>query len=186
MAQRSSDRRICVAKIGAPHGLRGEVRLWSYTSDPQAVADYGVLESEDGTRRIEIEALRPAKDALIARLKGVGDRTAAEGLRNLELFMPRDRLPAIEEDDEFYYADLVGLNVVDTAGQPLGEIIAVHNFGAGDLLEIKLSAMRDTVLIPFTDATVPEIDIAAKRIVIAAELSSGSSAEDSPAEDADG
>ena len=91
--------RICVAQIGAAHGIRGEVRLWSFTEDPLAVADYGPLESEDGTRRFEIEALRPAKDHFVARLAGVADRDAAEKLTNIELYVPRDRLPPIEDDE---------------------------------------------------------------------------------------
>ncbi len=101
--------RIRVARIGAAHGVRGEVKLWSFTEDPMAVTSYGALETEDGTRRFEIESLRPAKDHLVARIAGVADRDAAEALRNLELFVPRERLPEIEEADTFYYADLVGL-----------------------------------------------------------------------------
>jgi 16S rRNA processing protein RimM len=159
-------RRICVARIGAPHGIRGEVKLWPFTTDPLAIAEYGVLEMADGAGVIEIQSMRPARDFLVARLKGITDRTAAEKLRNVELFVPRDRLPAIEEDDEFYYADLVGLAAVDRAGATLGTIVAVHNFGAGDLLELKLDTDRETLLIPFTEATVPELDVAGGRVVI--------------------
>ena len=109
--------RICVARIGAAHGVRGEVKLWSFTEVPTAVASYGPLETQDGTRRFEIEALRPAKDHFVARIAGIGDRDAAEKLRNLELFIPRARLPKIEEADTFYHADLIGLEAVTRDGE---------------------------------------------------------------------
>jgi 16S rRNA processing protein RimM len=158
--------RVCVAQIGAPHGVRGEVKLWPFTADPQSVRDYGPLETEDGAARFEIEALRAAKDHLVVRLKGVNDRNAAERLTNTKLFVPRERLPATEADDEFYHADLIGLAVVDTAGNALGSVAALHNFGAGDLVEIKPAQGGATVLLPFTEAAVPEVDIAGRRIVV--------------------
>ena len=136
--------KICVARIGAAHGVRGEVKLWSFTQDPMAVANYGPLETEDGARRFEIETLRAAKDHLVARLKGIGDRDAAEKLRNLDLFVPRDRLPPIEEDDTYYHADLIGLAAVTPEGVALGTVTAMHNFGAGDLIEIATSRRRRT------------------------------------------
>ena len=117
MTPRRAAQRICVAQIGAPHGVRGEVKLWSFTADPLAVKDYGTLESEDGAARFEIEAVRPAKDHLVARLRGVSDRDAAGRLTNLKLFVPRERLPEPEADDEFYHADLIGLAVVDADGR---------------------------------------------------------------------
>jgi 16S rRNA processing protein RimM len=158
--------RICVAQIGAAHGLRGEVRLRSFTEDPMAITAYGPLESEDGTRRFEIEAMRPAKDHFVARLKGVPDRDAAEKLTNLRLFVPRDRLPPIEDDETFYHADLVGLAAVTPEGAPLGKVTAILNFGAGDLVEIKPESGGEPLMVPFTDAAVPEIDIAQGRIVV--------------------
>ena len=158
--------RICVAQIGAPHGVRGEVKLWPYTADPQSVRAYGPLETEDGAARFEIETLRAAKDHLVVRLKGVNDRNAAERLTNTKLFVARDRLPATDADDEFYHADLVGLAVVDTDGHALGSIGAIHNFGAGDLVEVKPTQGASTVLLPFTEATVPVVDIAARKIVV--------------------
>ena len=158
--------RIRVARIGAAHGIRGEVKLWSFTEDPMAVAQYGPLETEDGARRFEIEAARPAKDFLVARLKGVGDRDAAEKLRNIDLFVPRDRLPPIEEADTFYHADLVGLSAVSEEGAALGIVSAIHNFGAGDLIEISHAAGGEPLLLPFTEATVPTIDLKAGRIVV--------------------
>ena len=129
--------RICVAQIGAPHGVRGEVKLWPFTAEPLAVADYGPLETEDGAARFEIEAMRAAKDHLVVRLKGVNDRDAAERLTNTKLFVARERLPATDADDEFYHADLIGLAVVDADGNALGSVAAIHNFGAGDLIEVK-------------------------------------------------
>ena len=158
--------RICVAQIGAPHGVRGEVKLWPFTAEPESVRDYGPLESEDGARRFEIETLRTAKDHLVVRLKGVNDRDAAERLTNTKLFVPRERLPATEADDEFYHADLVGLAVVDASGNGLGSVAAVHNFGAGDLIEVKPAQSNATVLLPFTEAAVPVVDIAGRRIVV--------------------
>ena len=158
--------RICVARIGAAHGVRGEVKLWSFTEEPMAVAQYGPLETEDGARRFEIEALRPAKDHLVARLKGIGDRDAAETLRNLELFIPRARLPKIEDADTYYHADLVGLSAVTKDGEELGTVSAVHNFGASDVIEIKPAAGGEPLLLPFTEAIVPTVDLKARRIVV--------------------
>ncbi len=146
--------------------MRGELKLWSFTEDPLAVANYGPLETEDGKRHFEIEALRPAKDFLVARLKGIDDRTAAETLRNLDLFMPRERLPPIKEADTFYHADLIGLAAVTEDGAALGTVAAVHNFGAGDLIEIALAAGGEPLLLPFTETIVPKIDLAAKQIVV--------------------
>jgi 16S rRNA processing protein RimM len=157
--------RICVAQIGAAHGLRGEVKLRSFTQDPKAVTSYGPLESEDGTRRFEIEALRPSKDHFVARLKGVGDRDAAEKLTNVRLYVPRDRLPPIADDETFYHADLIGLAAVTPDGAPLGTVTAIHNFGAGDVIEIKPDS-GEALLVPFTGTTVPEIDVAARRMVV--------------------
>ena len=158
--------RICVAQIGAAHGIRGEVRLRSFTGDPMAITSYGPLESEDGARRFEIEALRPSKDLFVARLVGVNDRNAAEQLTNLRLYVPRNRLPPVEDDETFYHADLIGLSAVTPEGAALGTVTAIHNFGAGDLIEIKPADGGEPLLVPFTDAAVPEIDIAAGRIII--------------------
>ena len=158
--------KIRVARIGAAHGIRGEVRLWSFTEDPEAVANYGPLETEDGKRRFEIESLRPGKDHLVARLKGIGDRNAAETLRNIDLFVPRDRLPPIEEPDTYYHADLVGLDVVTAAGVQVGTVHAVHNFGAGDIIEIMPVTHGAPVMLPFNEATVPRVDLDARQIVV--------------------
>ena len=146
--------------------MRGEVKLWSFTAEPLAVANYGPLETEDGKRRFEIETLRPAKDHLVARLKGIGDRDAAETLRNLDLFVARERLPPIEEADTFYHADLIGLAAVTEDDAALGTVAAVHNFGAGDLIEIALTAGGEPLLLPFTEAIVPKIDLAGRQITV--------------------
>ena len=164
MTERENDR-VCVAQIGAPHGVRGEVRLWPFTADPMALLEYGTLQSEDGARQFEIETLRPAKDHLVARLHGVGDRTAAERLKNLKLYVPRERLPP-PEAEEFYHIDLIGLPVFDTQGAQLGTVAAVHNFGAGDLLEVQPAAGGASVLLTFTETVVPLVDVAARRIVV--------------------
>jgi 16S rRNA processing protein RimM len=158
--------RIRVARIGAAHGIRGEVKLWSFTEDPLAVTQYGPLETEDGKRRFEIEAARQAKDFLVARLVGIADRIAAESLRNTDLYVSRERLPPIEEDDTFYHADLVGLAVVSEDGVALGTVAAIHNFGAGDLIEIAPAAGGEALLIVFNETTVPTVDLKAGRIVV--------------------
>lgn len=155
-----------VARIGAAHGVRGEVKLWSFTEDPLAVADYAPLETQDGRQQFEIENLRPAKDHLVARFKGVGDRNAAEMLRNIDLYVQRDRLPAINEDDTWYYADLVGLAAVSPDGEALGTVLAMHNFGAGDIIEIQPTEGSKTLLLPFTETVVPTVDVDAGRVVI--------------------
>ena len=156
--------RICLGQIGAPHGVRGEVRLRSFTSDPQAIAEYGSLQTEDG-RSVEIKSLRPAKDHFVATLAGIADRDAAERLTNVKLYVPRERLPQLQTGDEFYHADLVGLGAFDCAGKALGTVTAVHNFGAGDLIEVRAEDGK-TELIAFNESNVPTVDIGAGRIVI--------------------
>jgi 16S rRNA processing protein RimM len=158
--------RICVAQIGGAHGIRGEVKLKSFTADPMAVKDYGPLMSEDGSASFEIEALRPAKGHLVARLRGVSDRNAAERLAQLRLFVPRERLPP-PAADEFYHVDLIGLVAVTADGTEVGTVIAVHDFGAGDILELRPPAGGTAIMLPFTDAFVPVVDIAAGRITVA-------------------
>ena len=158
--------RICVAQIGGAHGLRGEVKLKSFTADPMAVTDYGPLTTEDGSATFEIEAVRAAKGHLIARFRGVGDRDTAERLTNVRLFAPRERLPSLASD-EFYHADLIGLAAVTADGGEVGTVVAVHYFGAGDILELQPQAGGTTIMVPFTAAFVPSVDIANGRIVVA-------------------
>lgn len=162
--ERGRDTRVCVAQIGAAHGLRGGVHLRSFTADPQAFATYGPLETEDGSRRLEIESLRPAKDGFTARFHGVTKREAAEALRNVNLYVDRGALPPAE-DGEFYHADLIGLSARSSAGDVLGEVVAIHNFGAGDIIELQLKE-SGTTLLAFDELTVPQIDIAGGWIVV--------------------
>jgi 16S rRNA processing protein RimM len=155
---------ICVARIGAAHGVRGAVRLWTFTEDPLAVKNYGPLATRDGARQFEVIEARQAKDHLVVMLKGVTTRNAAEALNGLELYVARDRLPAPDEG-EYYHADLIGLAAVTTTEAPLGRVIAIHNFGAGDIIEIA-PPHGATMLLPFTDAVVPTVDLVAGRVVI--------------------
>ena len=157
--------RICLGQIGAAHGTTGEVRLRSFTSEPNAIADYGPLETEDG-RVLTIESMRPAKDHFVARLSGIADRNAAERLTNERLYVPRERLPPPDDADEFYHADLIGLSVVDEKDEAFGTVVAVHNFGAGDLIEVRLNGVSKTELVPFNTTHVPTVDIAARKIVV--------------------
>jgi len=159
------DALVCLGQIGAPHGVRGEVRLRSFTAEPDAIAAYGPLQTEDG-RTIAIESLRPAKDHFVATLSGIHDRDAAAQLANEKLYVPRERLPQLDDPEEFYHSDLIGLAVVDRGGQRLGSVVAIHNFGAGDLIELKLDASNKTELLPFDDTNVPHVDIAGGKLVL--------------------
>ncbi|MCB1334573.1 MAG: ribosome maturation factor RimM [Roseivivax sp.] len=158
------DNRICVGALGGAFGVTGEVRLKSFTADPEAIVDYSPLTSEDGTREFTITMARPIKNGFAARLSGVETKEEADALRGVRLFAPRDRLPSLP-DDEFYHADLIGLEVVDTGGRILGRVTAVHNHGATDLLEVRVPSQSATVLLPFTRAAVPTVDLTAGRIV---------------------
>jgi 16S rRNA processing protein RimM len=155
---------ICIARIGAPHGVRGAVKLWTFTEDPLAVKAYGPLVTKDGTRQFEVTHAREAKGHLVATLKGVTSRDEAERLNGIELYIARKKLPATGED-EYYHADLIGLAAVTPANEPLGRVIAIHNFGAGDIIEIA-PPRGATMLLPFTNAVVPSVDLAGGRVVI--------------------
>lgn len=155
---------ICVARIGAAHGVRGAVKLWTFTEDPLAVKDYGPLTTKDGARQFEVTHAREAKDHLVATFKGVASREDAERLNGIELYIARDKLPATD-DDEYYHADLIGLAAVNAADEPIGRVLAIHNFGAGDIIEIA-PPQGPTLLLPFTNAVVPTIDLKAGRVVI--------------------
>ena len=155
---------VCVARIGAAHGVRGAVKLWTFTEDPFAVTRYGPLSTKDGARAFEVAHAREGKGHLVATLKGVTSRNEAERLNGLELYVARDKLPATDED-EYYHTDLIGLAAVTTADAPLGKVVAIHNFGAGDIIEIAPPSGA-TMLLPFTNAVVPTVDIAGGRVVI--------------------
>jgi 16S rRNA processing protein RimM len=155
---------ICIARIGAAHGVRGAVKLWTFTEDPLAVMSYGSLTTKDGSRLFEIATAREAKGHLVATLKGIATREDAERLNGVELYIAREKLPATVED-EYYHTDLIGLAAVDATDQPLGRVIAIHNFGAGDIIEIA-PPHGATMLLPFTNAVVPSVDLAGGRVVI--------------------
>ncbi|MEE2953308.1 MAG: ribosome maturation factor RimM [Pseudomonadota bacterium] len=148
---------VLLAVIGGAHGIRGECRVKSFTEDPKAFASYGPLYDKAG-QRYTVKAARPQKAMLLVRFAEVSDRTHAERLNGTELFVDRSVLPETEEEDEFYLDDLIGLFARQVSGEPIGEVVAVHNFGAGDILEIE-PASGQTVMIPFSEAAVPEIDI---------------------------
>src|ERR1700704_1112119 len=155
---------ICVARIGAAHGVRGAVKLWTFTEDPLAVKVYGPLVTKDGARQFEVTHAREAKGHLVATLKGIGTREEAERLNGIELYIARDKLPAPDEN-EYYHADLIGLAAVNAANEPAGRVLGIHNFGAGDIIEIA-PAHGATMLLPFTNAVVPSVDLAGGRVII--------------------
>lgn len=154
-----SAKRLLLGRIGAAHGVRGEVRIQSFTEDPLAIATYGPLSTNRPGLSITILTARTTTNVLVARLEGVADRSAAERLNGVELYVERALLPATEDDD-FYHADLIGLRALLADGTEVGEVIAVPNFGAGDLLEVRDSQSGDTFLFPFSKAVVPEVRVA--------------------------
>ena len=155
---------ICIARIGAAHGVRGAVKLWTFTEDPLAVRAYGPLLTKDGARSFEVASAREAKGHLVATLKGVGSREDAERLNGIELYVAREKLPETDQD-EYYHADLIGLAAVTPAKASLGRVVAIHNFGAGDIIEIA-PPHGPTMLLPFTNAVVPTVDLAGRSVVI--------------------
>jgi 16S rRNA processing protein RimM len=160
------DRLILLGVFGAPQGVRGAIRVKSLTRDPKAIGAYGPLTDGKRARVIAFDLLRPLKaDMLVARVKGVTTREAAAALRGVEIFARRDQLPP-PGDDEFYWNDLIGLDAVDKAGAPLGRVVSVMNYGAGDILEIAPEGGRETMLLPFTAKVAPTIDFEGGRIVI--------------------
>ena len=161
-----TQKRILVGKFGAPHGVRGEIRLKSFTEDPLAIGDYASLSTGEGAP-VEIVSLRPQSTMLVARLKGCDSREAAEKLNGVELFVERSELPDTEDEDEFYLADLIGLEAHTPEGETLGKVIAVENFGAGDILEIR-PLNGSAFMVAFTREIVPEIDIEAGFLVLVA------------------
>ena len=161
------DTRVCLGAIAGAYGVRGEARVKSFCAEPEAIAAYGPLESEDGTRRFTLRLTGPIKEGFAARLSGVTTREEAEALKGTRLYAPRDRLPALPED-EFYHADLIGLSAVDTGGDEIGRVRAVHDYGAGDMLDVvpAVGGKGAEMLIPFTRAAVPSVDLSQGRIVV--------------------
>lgn len=156
---------ICVGAIAGAFGVAGEVRLKSFCSEPTDIAAYGPLLSEDGSREYHVTLTRPVAGGLGARIKGVNTKEEADALRGITLHVPRDRLPSLP-DDEFYHADLIGLSAYDPGGELIGKVTAVYNHGAGDILEISTSRHKSALLLPFTLAIVPNVDVAAGLIVV--------------------
>ena len=154
---------ICVGAVSGSFGVKGEVRLKSFTANPEAIADYGPLHFEDGSQSLNLRITRQIKNGFAARLSGVSTKEQADALRGTRLYAPRDRLPSLP-DDEFYHTDLIGLSVFDTGGTLLGSVKAVLNHGASDLLELSLTT-GGTELIPFTVACIPTVDLSAGRII---------------------
>ncbi|PKQ12611.1 MAG: 16S rRNA processing protein RimM [Alphaproteobacteria bacterium HGW-Alphaproteobacteria-1] len=155
---------VCLGAIAGAFGVKGEVRLKTFTATPEDIATYGPLTSEDGKYSFEVTLTGQTSGALTARLSGIATKEQADALRGIRLHVPRARLPALP-DDEFYHADLIGLEVFDTGGAPLGRVRAVLNHGAADLLEIQGPGVTSTVLLPFTREAVPTVDLASGRIV---------------------
>ena len=156
---------ILVARVAGAFGVRGEVRITTYTDDPLALASYRSLLREDGSAGLTVLSARPAKGGVIARTKELADKEAADALRGLRLYVSRDALPPTEDEDEFYLADLIGMEVADTEGGRLGRIKAVDNFGADDLLEVDPGGGAATWYLPFTKEAVPTVDLAGRRVV---------------------
>lgn len=154
---------ILMARIGAPHGVRGEVRVKSFAADPMALGDYGKLFDAQG-RKFEIKSARPSKTVLVVKFAGVNSREDAEALNGVELFVDRAALPEPDED-EFYYSDLIGMTVTDSAGEPIGTLHAIEDYGSGDVLEIAL-ARGGSELVMFTRDNVPGIDMDARMITV--------------------
>ena len=155
---------ICVGALAGAFGVRGEVRLKSFTSNPDDIENYAPLFTENGGRSFEIVITGRLKNGFAARLSGVVKKEQADDLKGTKLFVPRDRLPSLQED-EFYYSDLIGMIVYDTGGNEIGKVQAVLNHGAGDLLEIHGANLKMSVIIPFTKEVVPTVDIVSRRIV---------------------
>lgn len=164
----TSSKQLLMGRIGAAHGIKGEVRITSFTEEPLALTGYGPLSTNKPGLVIEIESARATTNVLVARIKGVTDRNAAEKLNGVELFVDRDKLPATEGDDDFYHADLIGLEARLMDGTVIGTVMAIPNYGASDLLEVRDARSGDTFLYPFTKVVVPEIRVAEGYLVIEA------------------
>ncbi len=180
------EKQVCVGQVVGAHGVKGLVRVRPFTEEPEAFAAYGALQDDRG-RRLSLEAVGRAKGAVLARVEGVTDRDQAEALKGTRLYIERAALPAIEEAETYYHADLVGLAAETAEGRPLGRVTAVLDFGAGDLLEIapepRAGEKRgESLLVPFTREAVPEIDLDAGRVVIRPPVLAG---EAEPAEEAE-
>lgn len=159
-----NDERICVGAISGSYGVNGELRIKSFCAQPDDIETYNPLTTQDGARQFSLALIRPMKNGFVARIAEVATKEQADALKGTQLFARRDQLPSLP-DDEYYYSDLVGLEVFDTGGASLGKVKSVQNHGASDLLEIQTAEATATVLLPFTQAAVPTVDMATGRIV---------------------
>lgn len=157
---------LLMGVIVGVHGIKGEVKIKTFSESPEALAAYGTLRSKSGTEKFKIKRHRVAKGVLVAKLIGVNDRNAAEALRGTELYLPRASLPELSDKEEFYHADLVGLRVEQPDGSLLGTVIALQNFGGGDMVEVQPVGGGETEFFPFTHETVPDVNIDGGRIVV--------------------
>lgn len=157
--------KLCVGAIAGSYGVRGELRVKSFCAIPEDIESYSPLSSEDGARQFHLALIRPIKNGFAARIAEVATREEADALKGTQLFARREQLPELTEE-EYYHADLIGLSVADTGGTVLGTVKAVLNHGAQDILEIQRSGGSESILLPFTMAVVPTVDIAARRIVV--------------------
>ena len=162
-ASTAAEARLCLAVIGAAHGVRGAMKVKTFTEAPQDLAAYGPLTDEKGERVFVVTSCQATKGGARITIEGVGDRNAAEALKNTSLYIGRDKLPVLADEDDFYHSDLIGLDVCDDDGAKIGRVLACHNFGAGDLLEIRFvkKAGGHAAFYPFTKAVVPQVNIAA-------------------------
>ncbi|MGD8810996.1 MAG: ribosome maturation factor RimM [Gammaproteobacteria bacterium] len=176
----TEDRKVCIGVIAGPHGVKGQVRLKSFTAEPADVAAYGPVTDASGARAYTLEIVGTARNLLVARIEGVTDRNAAEALRGVELHVDRDRLPEAEAD-EFYHADLIGLPVRTVDGDAFGTVLALYNYGAGDVIEVRC-VDGDVELLPFNKDVVPEIDLENGFLVVAPPAETYARPEDADAE----
>jgi 16S rRNA processing protein RimM len=155
----SSDK-ILLGQIGAAHGIKGHVRISAHTQDPLAIGTYGPLDTDRAGLTVTLSKLRVHKTVVVAQIKGINDRNAAEALNGVSLFIDRSKLPEIDDEDDFYHADLIGLEARLDTGITIGKVSALPNFGGGDLIEIRDPQSGDTYLYPFTKGVVPHVNIA--------------------------
>lgn len=172
--------KVLLGRITGAHGIRGEVTVASWAAIAEDIAAYGPLSSADGRRALTLKVVRVTPKGVIARVQGVNDRNGAEALAGTDLYIDRSRLPAAAED-EFYHSDLIGLDAVSPEGTEIGHIVGVENFGAGDLIEIRLTGTLKTEFVPFSDAFVPDVDLDAGRVVVRLAIASDEG-EPSPSE----
>lgn len=160
-----SNERLLVGVITGPHGVRGDVRVKSFTAEPDGIADYGRLTDKTGTTAFDLRVKGMTKGLVVARIDGINDRNMSETLKGIELYVDRAALPEIDADDEYYFADLIGLQAETVDGETCGSISAAHDFGAGTVLEVKV-ADGETVFLPFTEEAVPTVDLQQGRVVV--------------------